>query len=349
MAKQTKAAKAAAPVLQPGQWNLIGHEWAVEHLSRSIKHNRLRQAYLITGAESIGKTTFARAFAQTINCQDSYFQPCNKCRACLLTARGQYADVRIIEPDGNTMKIEQVRDFQHQLSLRPVEAHSRILILRKFHRATSEAMDALLKTLEEPPASVVLILTADSSEALLPTIRSRCQPIHLRTLPIATVRQALQTHFHAEPEQAALIAQLSGGRIGWAIRALADEVMLSDRADWLTLLEQALSASRSARFALVEPLGRERAELLKGLDLWQSYWRDVLLRYHSTGVPVTNRDHAQTIQQLAVGLKAEDVLRVISAIRRTMTYVEANVNPRLALEVLMLDLPHIRLIAAPPS
>jgi DNA polymerase-3 subunit delta' len=185
--------------------------------------------------------------------------------------------VDLIEADGDTLKIEQVRDMQHSLSLLPVEARYRVIILRHFHKASPQAMDALLKTLEEPPPYVLLLLTADTTDSLLPTIRSRCQPLNLRLLPPATIRQALEKDHKVAPEQVALVAQLSGGRMGWAVRATADETLLADRNNWLAKLEESLGLSRAGRFALAEPLSKDKSALLALLEIWQSYWRDALL------------------------------------------------------------------------
>ena len=330
-------------------WPVIGHNWAVAQVVRSLKNDRVRHAYLITGPASIGKTTFAKAFAQAINCLSDTTRPCGVCRACQLIAHGTHADVRIIQAEGNTLKIEQIRDMQRQLSLRPVEARRRVIILRRFDQASTQAMDALLKTLEEPAPYVMLILTADTADTLLPTIKSRCQPLALRALPAPIIRRALEEHFKVEPEHAALLSQLSGGRIGWAIRAAGDESLLTERNELLDLLEKAITMPRFDRFAVAETLSKDKATVQTMLELWLTYWRDVLLLCYNATTPLTNRDRRHTIQQISVGVKGDDVERIITAIQRTALYVDQNVNVRLALEVLMLDFPRLKLFAAPPG
>jgi DNA polymerase III subunit delta' len=338
-----------AAVRYAESWPVVGHSWAIEHLTRSLNHDRVRHAYLITGPAGIGKTTLARALAQAVNCLGEETRPCGVCRACTLIARDVYADVSIVQAEGGTLKIEQVREMQRTLSLRPVEGRYRVVILRRFDEASPQAMDALLKTLEEPPSYVLLLLTATTGDSLLPTIRSRCQPIHLRPLSAALVRQALEAHWQVEPERAALLAQLSGGRIGWAARAAEDKSILAERAEFLDMLEKAIGHSRVGRFALAETLSKEKEALASVLELWQSYWRDVLLLIHSTVTPITNRDRRHALEQLAVSVSVEEVQQAMAAIQRTTRYLAQNANVRLALDVLMLDLPRLQLVAAPPG
>ena len=331
------------------EWSVVGHTWAIEHLVQSLAHARTRHAYLISGPAGIGKTTLARSFARALNCLSDESRPCGVCRACTMIAADIYPDVSIIEADGGTMKIEQIRELQHMLALRPVEGRYRVIILRRFDQATPQAMDSLLKTLEEPPPYVILLLTADTTDSLLSTIRSRCQPVSLRPLPASLIRTALQTYFEIDPETAALMAQLSGGRMGWAVRAAQDGSMLDERNDFLNLLETAIAGSRVQRFALAESLSKDKTALQTALGIWQTYWRDVLLLAYSTTTPTMNRDRRHTMQQVAVNTKVDDIYRVLQSIQRTGRYVMQNVNPRLALETLMLDLPYVRLLAAPPG
>lgn len=323
-------------------WPVVGHEWAVEQLDRAIRHGRMRHAYLITGPAQIGKTTLARAFASALNCTGDA-PPCGECRACKLIARQSHPDLTIVEAEyeGGTLKIDQVRELQQTLALRPYEARYRVAILRRFHEANPAAANALLKTLEEPSPDVVLILTAESADRLLPTIVSRCQPLHLRPLPLDTVRAALESQYGVEPEAAQTLAPLSMGRIGWAINAAQDSAHLEDRDRALDWLEAALLGGRRDRFALVEQLPGDKPALFLLLDIWQGYWRDVLLVASGSQAPITNHDRAAGIRDLArlVGMDAAHT--ALDATRRTIDFLGKNANTRLTLEVLMLDYPAV--------
>lgn len=327
------------------QWPVIGHDWATDHLTRALNSGRLRHAYLISGPPNIGKTTFARALAMALNCTAEDGRPCGTCRACTLTAKNGHPDISIIEAErvGGTMKIEQIREIQPRLSLRPFEARFRVALFRRFHEANAASQNALLKTLEEPPKNVILMLTADDLGPLLPTILSRCQHLPLRPLNSETITTALTDHYGASEHQAALLARLCGGRIGWAIRALEDETLLQRRTQGLALLESLIPKNRAARFAESERLSKDKnmdkTALQEMFGYWASYWRDVLLMRQGAGRWIANIDYADSLTQWAERLPESATERAIKATQQASKYLNHNVGSRLVLDTLFLDYP----------
>ena len=199
-------------------WGTIGHEWAAEFLRRAIDGQQVAHAYLFTGPANVGKTHLALEFASALNCTGDA-PPCSSCSVCRRTAEGTHPDVTLVEPDGDRIKIDQVRGLRRQLALSPHEGPWRVCIIAEFQAATVEAANAFLKTLEEPPSRVVIILTATDASLLLPTIVSRCQTLALRAVPMERIECALVEQWKESEDRARLIARLSGGRVGWAIRA----------------------------------------------------------------------------------------------------------------------------------
>lgn len=325
-------------------WQVYGHDWAVAHLRKSLFNARTRHAYLITGAESVGKTTLAQTFAMALNCtaDEVAARPCRECRSCRLILSGNHPDLLYSELDENTarLKIEEVRRVTGQLALKPFEARYRIAIFRDFDRAQPTAQDALLKTLEEPSPHAVLLVLARSAESLLPTITSRSQLVPLRPAAAEQVYTILREQFYADDEQAALLAHISGGRIGWALRALSDPEPLEARAAALDQLEQVLQMNRIQRFALAEDLAKDKLALLGLLEQWQTYWRDLVLLAHDSPLDPANYDRREQLALLAGHVSPDDAL---VALRQTVTLSDQlgsqNLNTRLALEALFLRYP----------
>jgi DNA polymerase-3 subunit delta' len=325
-----------------GNWNLLGHEWAVDLLSAHVARNTARHAYLLAGPPGLGRRTLALRFAQALNCPQPAApgQPCGTCRDCKQIAAMQHPDLAIVqaESEGGTLKVEQVRAVQHAFSLKPYQARYRVAIFARFQEANDSAANALLKTLEEAPAHAVLILTADSPEALLPTIVSRCEVLRLRPLQL----ELLQAHLKSSglpDDRARLLAHISGGRPGLALRLLQDEKLLAERAARLDELQALLPASRVDKFSYAEQLGKDRDAMRQTILLWLSYWRDVLLQTAGAQMPLANVDRAAEIQALAARLDLSRVRRVVADLESALGRLERNVNPRLLAEVLLLDWP----------
>jgi DNA polymerase-3 subunit delta' len=280
---------------------------------------------------------------------------CGQCRPCLLIEREAHPDVPLVHsgqplPGAKkkseavpSLKIEQVRELERQAALAPYEARYRVPILLRFHEATLGAQNALLKTLEEPPPQVVLLLTADSADRLLPTILSRCQTLKLRPLRAAAIEQALIERWQAEPERARLLASLAGGRLGWAVRACAGEEQLAQRAERLEELLQLITAPLRQRLLYSELLAkRGRVAVSEALDLWQYFWRDVLLAAGGANTaPPMNIDRINDIQRIAGQIGPGPACQAIESIRRTLAAIERNANVRLALDVLLIELPRL--------
>jgi DNA polymerase-3 subunit delta' len=215
----------------------------------------------------------------------------------------------------------------------------RVAILEGMEKATAEASNALLKTLEEPPPSVVLILIAPEAEALLPTIVSRCRPVALRPLSVEVVRDALAERWGVERERAETLAHLSGGRLGWAVMAAQDEAVLAHRAQLLDTLIELTGQGRVERFAYAEGMAADAVIARETLRLWQTWWRDVMLLASGSGAPLTNSDRLDVLRDHANHFGVEKAQAAAAGIAQTLWQLDHNANARLALEVLMLDLP----------
>ncbi len=339
-------------------WQIVGHDWAVHALARGLAADRVAHAYLFTGPHGIGKTTLARALAQALECTGAN-RPCGECAACQKIARNRHPDVQIIdgvpvgykfddktlppprlnESERRILKIDQIRAVQHDVSRAPFEGRWRIILLRRFEEANEEAANAFLKTLEEPPSHTRLILTARDASLLLPTIASRCQVMALRPLSLAQVEAALIERWRVEPATARLLAHLSGGRLGWAVRASSDSTRLDARRAYLDALNAALIEGRAERLARAGDLAKETDALPELLEQWIGWWRDVLLVQNGESARVANVDREENLREHAARFRLDEAQGALKALRATSRYLTQNVNTRLAMEVLLLNLP----------
>lgn len=335
-------------------WGMIGHHWAVETLRLSILRDALRHAYLFTGEDQLGKRTLARRFAQAVECLSPPRKGefCGRCRACERIEAGSYPDLHYVAaPDpGGSLGIDQIRALQMRLALAPYEGDWRVALLDRFQEATLSAQNALLKTLEEPPDRVLILVCARDEAELLPTVISRCEHISLRPLPVDELRDALGGFGESEA-RADLIARLSGGRPGRALDFHAAPEILELRNDRLNEHFQLLSDTRTERIRYVNTFVRglsdaaspsaARAEAANLVSLWVGIWRDVMLRLYGQGNSICNVDRDAELATMQAAVDIDQVEGALLAMERTLDALHKNANTRLALETLMLDLPRI--------
>ena len=320
-------------------WQIIGHNWVVDLLRQGLIAEQAAHAYLFAGPSQVGKTTLARLLAQALNCEQEN-RPCGHCRSCRKIDLGTHPDVQLIEGDGTgkSIKIDQVRSLQHDAILKPYEGRYRVFILRQADRATPEATDSLLKTLEEPPAHVVLILTANHADSMRPTVVSRCQRLDLRPADFSVIERALLER-GVSSSKSHLLARLSGGRMGWALGAMENEDILFQRQKDLDELVGLLAGNRIERLDFAWKASRDPARTRELIDSWTGWWRDLLLLCGQAEEYLVNLDRLEELQSIAARSDLSQPWAVLKALQKTAAHLEANVNARLALESLLLRLP----------
>ena len=333
-------------------WQVVGHEEAVALLSRSLEKDMLSHAYLFAGPQQVGKTTLAVNLAQAVNCLGAPSErPCGECTQCRRIAAGQHPDVQVIDLEANQdgsatrreISIDQVREVQHAATLKPYEGKYRVFIFQEAASLSQEASNALLKLLEEPPESVLLILLTSDVESIFPTIISRCQWIGLNYLALSDIARELQKTLDVPPQEAMNLARLSKGRIGWALEAAREPQIMEDYATELERMASLLDDTLEERFAYAGEMAalyaRNREKALEQLKMAVGWWRDLLVLKKGEREFVSNTPALEALQRHAGWIPTPQVVEAIKRTRDTIGYMEANVNPRLALEVLMLSLP----------
>lgn len=324
-------------------WQVVGHDHAVRLLQNSIDAGRVSHAYLFSGPRHVGKSTLAREFAKALNCEGTD-RPCGRCRSCKKIDASVHPDVQFIglEEGAKNISIDSVRSLQESVALKPFEGRTKVYVIQEAERLSEAAANSLLKTLEEPPSSVVLVLTTQDATSLLPTVVSRCQEIDLRPVAALLIEATLRDR-GVDPQQAKLLAALAKGRLGWAVGTASSKGALTRRFDLVERLAGLPRASRVDRFAYAAEIailyGRDPESARTVLETWQSWWRDLLL--YRLGLPhmAINADLSDRLSAEAGAYSIEALGAMIAAIQQTITLLGQNVNQRLALEALMLKVP----------
>ncbi len=328
-------------------WNMIGHQWAVDLLSEHILLGNLRHAYLITGPKGVGRRTLAVRMAQALACTHppTPGQPCLVCSACQRLERMQHPDLSVVQAEapGAILKVERIRELQHTLSLTPYEARFRLGLLLRFEEANDNAQNALLKTLEEPSPQAILIITAESAESLKPTIVSRCEIIRLRPVGVEELGKKLIEFKSISAERALQLAHISSGRPGYAMALHENQELLDQREGWIEDIWRMIGANRVERFtyAITQTKDAEKETLLNILIVWISFWHDILLCCCGSEAPITNLQWNVEIEALARQVNRQAAHQAIRALENSMNRLRRNVNARLTFEILLLDLPRL--------
>ncbi len=319
---------------------VIGQRQTKDLLRRAVARGRLGQAYLFSGPAGIGKRALAVHFAQMILCQEAGERPCFQCSPCRKVERGIHPDLRLIAAEKKVISIDQIREeIQHEVALKPYDAEYRMYIISNFQRATLAAANCLLKTLEEPPQHAVLILTTTEAADMPPTIVSRCQVVRLRPPTVLEIAVGLEHHCQVEDSRAKLLARLCGGRTCWALAAAVDPQLLEERQTRLEKLREMAKAELTERLKYAQELSGSQSGLCEVLHAWQTWWRDLLLLNQGNGDAIVNIDWKDQLEELARSYSRKEIVTYLGSIQRTARLLTGNVNARLALEVLLLELP----------
>ena len=355
-------------------WQTIGHGAARLYLQRSHEVDRIAHAYLITGPDQVGKRTLALDLARLVNCTptpdmfgDDPSPPCGRCAPCDRIEREVHADIKVIDPhtpirgvssgtrestpeqdaSRTLISIGHIREMQHDVSLNPFEGVRKVVILDGADRMSPDGSgwNALLKTLEEPPEQVVIVLLAPSARSLPETVISRCQLIELHPVSTEEIEGGLIDRGGAGLEVVAQLARLAGGRPGRAFAALTDETTLDRyrQAVIRVLVTSAGDIEERFRYAneMAREFGRNRELVLRELELWTSIWRDILLLKYGVTDSVANIAWISQLSAAAIGVGEDDPRQAIEAITKAADGLHRNGMARVVLEFLMLELPAI--------
>jgi DNA polymerase-3 subunit delta' len=315
--------------------SFIGNERIKEHLHTALKSNRLPQAYIFYGPEGIGKASMALLLAKALNCSSFNGDICDKCNSCYKIEKRIHPDVQIFHPEGKEISIEQMRYLSNQINLKPFEGKFKVYIIDPAEQMSIEAANALLKTLEEPPANSLIILIATHLSALLPTIRSRCQLLHFSTISGRELERILREKYQFKSKEALSLSHLSAGSLGRALNINLGESYEKRKRELFFL--QSLSSGEELGIILerIDEL-KDKQSIDELLQILFSITRDLLvLSLTKDKSLLINIDLEEDLKTFSNRFTLEIVLSIMSEIHYTMKAIEENVNRKVAIEALL--------------
>ncbi|MCH2525853.1 MAG: AAA family ATPase [Dehalococcoidia bacterium] len=328
---------------------IIGNTAITHALSSSLRDGSLSHAYILIGPSKIGKATLAIRLAQSVNCVvENQGLACLECSQCTRIAAMNHADVEIITPGeeaetDTSTSIKRLKELERDVALKPYEGKKKVFILRDLDDMRNENFNVLLKVLEEPPADVLFVLTANQYEYIPGTVLSRCQKFDFLPVPSFDIVQALTKQEKITEEKAFSLAILSNGSIGWAIEAARDdsivEQYLRDRSDFAAMLAYDLQGKIAYGEKIANLFWRDRSLVLGQLSMMINWWRTMMLFLQGNRTDVLPEEE-ESLRQICGSYTVFGIVAAIKKTRDTMDYLNSinNPNPRIAFEALMISI-----------
>ncbi len=330
---------------------ILGQERAKRFLKQVMAREKMPHAYLFTGIPGIGKTSTATALAMSLNCHHPIDgDGCGKCPSCRLMIAGNSPDLLFIKPDGQNIKIDQIRDLNHSLSFAPLSLRYRVCIIYQAETMTAEAANSFLKTLEEPPSGNILILNIIEPLNLLPTIVSRCQRVPFKPLALEEIMNWLVREKGLHGETAQVVAKVSAGSLGRA-KKMCEGDFMKKRDEWLSRLlrlggitsheaiDMALECAGEDKKVNIDLSDNSKAGIMDMLFVWETWYRDLLVV--SAQAPdhlIINVDFLPKLQKSAESYNIKKLTQSLLAISQARRDLRGNRNPALVMEHSILNL-----------
>jgi len=328
---------------------ITGQETAITFLKRLISRGKIPHAFLFTGIAGCGKTTTALAFCRAINCLEPVNgEGCGRCRLCRQLISGNFPDFIFVEPDGQNIKIEQVRELNRGMGFKPVAGAYRVVVINRAELMTLEAANSFLKTLEEPPPGNVIILKVKEPRDLLPTITSRCQKIPFRPLPLSVVKECLINEMGIDEENASLIAGISDGSLGRAIQ-ISDSDYLEERQKAITNIIQLPIMQKTQALELAMEYAQDvkkrehdtsgSIDLFELIGIWKTWYRDlIIMKVNGPLHLLINADFSRKLRTLSINITIDNLIQGFFLLDRAQMDLMRNPNIGLMMEALFLGL-----------
>lgn len=318
-----------------------GNEFMTAQLKRAVAGGKISHAYLFLGGAGAGKRLTANTFAKALLCEAAEDAPCGRCKSCRIFDDGNHPDVIYVRGEKKNLLVDDIREqILETVDVKPYQYNKKVYIIEKADTMNVQAQNALLKTLEEPPAYAVFLLLAERAEAFLQTILSRVVTMKLRPLSEESIAAYLMEKAFLSREESAVLAAYAQGRIGRALELMEDTSFREMRQDILGKLEALPSMPEGEAYLLAKELEAYKDDL-RFLDMMELWYRDLLaaksLREERC---LIQRDQKDAIFRMAKE-PAEELAKKAAAVREARKRLTMNANFRLTMEVMLMDLKEI--------
>ncbi len=317
---------------------MVGQDKIKNALQNAIGNGKVSHAYIISGEKGSGKEYVARTFAQTLQCEEGGVDACGKCHSCHQAQSENHPDIiYVTHASASSIGVDDVREQVCQdVFIRPYSGRYKIYIIPEAERMTTQAQNAILKTLEEPPEYVVILLLTVNVGALLATIRSRCVELELKPVPNAVLKKYLMEEMEIPDYRADVSVAFAQGNIGKAREMASSDSFSAVQKSALSLVKGARDSSLAEMIQLIQSMSEYKVDPSEYLDIITVWYRDVLL-FKATGETelMVYRDELPTIRKVAGRSSYEGIEEVLQAIQKAKTRLAANVNFDLAMELLL--------------
>ena len=339
--------------------NLIGNSHIKEILKRLIKERRVPNSLLFAGEEGIGKSRFAIELAKSFVCQSpSVGEACDRCAACRRADHfafpkaddrdahkrvifSELADIGMVIPFGRNILVDAIRDLEREANFRPYEANARFFLIDQADKMNAEAANALLKTLEEPPATTHIFLITSRPLKLLPTIRSRCQTLRFAPIGMTEIKDYLLSTGKFAPEDVGLLAKLSHGKLGYALN-LDLEKFRTQRETMLKVLESLIfRKDRASLLKTAEEMtdAKNKDDYENYLKILQSLIHDVwTLKLGAAEETILNSDLSNHLKRFAEQAESRNLSAWLSEIETMREQFAVNINRKIATDALFMQM-----------
>ncbi len=319
--------------------DILGHQREIAYLERVISTGKVGHAYIFEGEKDIGKQMLANAFAMTLECTSDQERPCGVCLSCRQAADGNHPDIITVQHEKPlSISVDEIRDqVVDDVQIRPYSGRYKIYIIPEAERMTPQAQNALLKTIEDPPEYVVLLLLTANEDALLETVRSRCVMLHLEPVPDELVVGYLRNEVGVSEYQAQICATFAQGNVGKAVRLASSDDFSAIKDSAMYLLRNIDRMDISAMIEYVKEVQEYKISIQDYLDVLALWYRDMVY-YKATqdADGLIFRDDLRSIRETVQKCSYEGAEEVVKAIETAKTRLKANVNFDLTMELLFL-------------